>query len=270
MSNFITSDGIKLYYEEKGEGKPVVFIHGWTADHTVFNPQVEALSNEFKVVTYDLRGHGVSDRPDKGLTLKRYAMDLKELIEHLNLNDVIVAGWSMGSSIIFEYVKNFGVEHLSKVCVLDMTPKLINDDNWKLGLNHGTFTNKDTFDALTVMCDNWMDFAKGFAADALPYLNEEQLAPILEGLAKNSPHVMYAMWIAMSANDYRDVLENITVPTYIAYGDKSTLYSKDTAEYLNSKIPNSKVVAFENCTHFLIIENPGKLSEVIRELAAFN
>jgi len=184
MSNFITSDGIRLYYEEKGEGKPIVFIHGWTADHTVFNPQVEALSSEFKVVTYDLRGHGESDRPDKGLTLKRFATDLRELIEHLNLNDVIVVGWSMGSSIIFEYVRNFGVEYLSKVCILDMTPKLINDDSWKLGLNHGTFTTKDTFDALTVMCNNWMDFAKEFAADALPYLNEEQLIPIFEDLKK--------------------------------------------------------------------------------------
>ena len=270
MSNFITSDGIRLYYEEKGEGKPIVFIHGWTADHTVFNPQVEALSSEFKVVTYDLRGHGESDRPDKGLTLKRFATDLRELIEHLNLNDVIVVGWSMGSSIIFEYVRNFGVEYLSKVCILDMTPKLINDDEWKLGLNHGTFTTKDTFDALTVMCNNWMDFAKEFAADALPYLNEEQLIPIFEGLEKNSPHVMYSMWIAMSANDYRDVLENITVPTYIVYGEKSTLYSKETAEYINSKIPNSKVVPFENCTHFLVIENPEKLSKVVKELSTFN
>jgi len=81
---------------------------------------------------------------------------------------------------------------------------------------------------------------------------------------------MYSMWIAMSANDYRDVLENITVPTYIVYGEKSTLYSKETAEYMNSKIPNSKVVPFENCTHFLVIENPEKLSKVVKELSTFN
>ena len=70
------------------------------------------------------------------------------------------------------------------------------------------------------------------------------------------------------SNDYRDVLEKITVPTFIIYGQQSTLYSKDTAEYLNSKIQNSKIVPFENCTHMLVLENPKKLSETIAELAS--
>lgn len=268
MSKFTTSDGIKLYYEVNGEGKPIVFIHGWSADHTSFKPHVEELSKDFKVITYDLRGHGASDRPDKGLTLNRFAIDLEELMEYLNLKDVTVVGWSMGSSIIFDYVRTFGVSRLSSVCIVDMTPKLINDDEWKLGLYHGRFTVDDTFKALTTMCNNWMDFAKPFIKKAIPYLNEEQLKPIYEAASTNTPHIMYSMWIAMSANDYRDVLGNITVPTFIIYGEKSTLYSNETARYLNSKIPNSKIVAFKNCTHFLVLENPQKLVEIVKEAAS--
>lgn len=267
MSMFKTSDGVNLYYDVAGEGKPILFIHGWSADHTSFDPQVKNLSSKFKVVTYDLRGHGASDRPEKGLTMNRFAIDLEELMEHLNLEDVVLVGWSMGSSIIFEYVRTYGVSRLSSVAIVDMTPKLINDDEWKMGLYHGKFTVEDTFKVLTTMCNNWMDFGEDFTKKVVPYLTDEQLEPVFEALSTNTPHVMYSMWIAMSANDYRDVLKDITVPTSIIYGEKSTLYSEETAKYLNKNIPNSKLVPFENCTHFLVVENPDKLSETVEELA---
>lgn len=268
MTKFTTSDGINLSYEVKGEGKPIVFIHGWTADRTAFDYQMEILSKDFKVVTYDLRGHGQSDRPEKGLTMNRFAVDLEELMEHLNLQDVSVVGWSMGSSIIFDYIRTYGISRLASVGIVDMTPKLINDDEWKLGLYHGNFTVEDTFEALTTMCNNWMDFAAPFVKTAVPYLDDAELKPIYENMERNTSHIMYSMWIAMSANDYRDMLGEITVPTYIIYGEKSTLYSEDTAKFLNSKIPNSKLVAFENCTHFLVAENPKKLTEVVAEIAS--
>ena len=268
MAILKTSDGMNLYYEEKGNGKPIVFIHGWTADHTTFDQQVKDLSEKFRVITYSLRGHGASDRVDYGLTLNRFAIDLEELMAHLELKDVTLVGWSMGSSIIFDYVRTFGVSRLSSVCIVDMTPKLINDNEWKLGLNHGTFTVEDTFNALTIMCNNWMDFAKDFVQSAVPYLQGEQLEPIYDAMRKNSPHVMYGMWVAMSANDYRDVLEKITVPTYIIYGEKSTLYSSETADYMKSKISNAKIIPFENCTHFLVAENPKKFTESVLEAAS--
>ncbi|MBP1927190.1 pimeloyl-ACP methyl ester carboxylesterase [Sedimentibacter acidaminivorans] len=99
----------------------------------------------------------------------------------------------------------------------------------------------------------------------MPYLRGEELEPVYDAMSKNSPHVMYSMWIAMSANDYRDVLDKITVPTYIIYGKSSTLYSQETAYYMESKIPNAKIIPFENCTHFLVAENPKKFSESVLE-----
>lgn len=110
-----------------------------------------------------------------------------------------------------------------------------------------------------------MDFAKNFIKRTIPYLNEEQLMPVYEATSKNSPHVMSEMCLAMSVNDYRDVLENIAVPPFITYGEKSTLYSSKTAEYLSWKIPNSKFIPFENCTHFLLVEDLKKLVEVVKE-----
>lgn len=93
---------------------------------------------------------------------------------------------------------------------------------------------------------------------------ESQLKFFLEN---NTPHVLSAMWHAMGVNDYRDVLPQMTVPTQIVYGENSTLYSKETAEYIVSEVPDARIVPFANCTHLLVAENPEKTTEVIRDIA---
>ncbi len=267
MPFFSTSDEVNLYYEVTGEGTPIVFIHGWTEDHSSFRIQQKKLSKEFKVITYDLRGHGISDRPEKGLTLDRFALDLKELIDYLDIDKVVLVGWSMGASVIFEYVNHFGLHKLSKICIVDMGPKAINSKDWDLGLYHGKYTIEDSLKDLTIMCNNWMEFAEKFIKSIAPYLDDRQLKISLDKMARNTPHIMYSMWLSISIKDYRDVLEKISIPTLIIYGEKSTLYSVDTAKYMSSNIPNSKVIIFENCTHLLVMENPIRFSKVIKEFA---
>lgn len=267
MAFFETSDGVKLFYQQKGEGNSIVFVHGWSGDHTIFEPSVNELSKRYKIVSYDLRGHGSSDRPEHGLTLKRFATDLEELMASLELNDVTLVGHSMGASTTFEYVKNYGVSRLKSVSIFDMTPKLLNDDEWKLGLYHGKYTKEDVNRDLTQMNEDYIKFAGPFAKSVLPYLTDEMLEQHLEMVKGNTPHVLAAMWHAMAVSDFRDVLPKITVPTQIIYGEKSTLYSKETAEYLHSQIPHSKVIPFEHCTHMLVAENPVKTTQVIEEMA---
>lgn len=268
MTFFKTSDGVNLYYEVKGEGNPIFLIHGWSQDHTGFAPQLEALSKKYKVVALDLRGHGKSDRPEHGLTLKRFATDVEELMENLQLENVTLVGHSMGASTTFEYIKDFGVSRLKSVSIFDMTPKLVNDSEWNLGLYHGKYFIQDALNDLTQINDNLIDFARPFFKITAPYLSDELIEEQLEFFKSNTPHVLSAMWHAMAVNDYRNMLEKITVPTQIVYGEKSTLYSKETAEYLQSKIPNAKVVPFENCTHLLVAENPDKTTEVIDQIAS--
>lgn len=263
MANFTSSDGIQIYYNVAGQGKPIVLVHGWSQDSSVFAPQVEELSKRYQVISYDHRGHGKSERPEFGLTLKRLSIDLKELMEHLSLEDVCLAGWSMGASTTFEYVKNFGVERLSSIVLFDMTPKLLSDSEWKMGLWHGEYELKHALDDLTTIYDNFETFADTFLRRAVPYFTEEMMVPTMEAVMTNTPHVMAALWHAMAYNDYRPYLSKMTVPTTIAHGASSTLYSAETAAYLKAQIPNAQVVAFENCTHMLVIENPEKATEVI-------
>lgn len=268
MVLFEASDGVKLFYKQQGEGNTIVLVHGWSADHTAFDQSFDELSKNYQVISVDLRGHGSSDRPEKGLSLKRFATDLEELMEHLNLQDVTLVGHSMGGSTIFEYVRYFGVHRLKSVSIFDMTPKLVNEGDWNFGLYHGKYTREDSLNDLTVINEDFSEFAKPFFKIAVPYLTDDLMNEQLElVINNNTPHILSAMWHAMAVADFRDVLPNITVPTQIVYGEKSTLYSKETADYLASKIPQAKVVPFENCTHLLVVENPAKTTEVIEEIA---
>ncbi|RLL41105.1 alpha/beta hydrolase [Oceanobacillus piezotolerans] len=270
MAFFETSDGVKLYYQEKGEGNPIVFIHGWGMDHTSFEPTFEALSESYRVVSYDLRGFGSSEKAQVGYTLNRFAQDLEELMGFLDLNNVTLAGHSMGTSIIFDYVRTFGNSRLKSVTLLDMTPKLVNDESWNLGLFHGKYQLEDAHHDLTRIFNNMEEFCGSFMRISIPYITEEMFEELMEGMKLNSPFVLAGMWHAMAVNDYRDVLEKITVPAQIIYGEKSTLYSKETAEYLHQHIANSEVIPFENCTHMLVSENPAKLTEVMNEIASLS
>lgn len=267
MPFFITDDNVKLYYDDRGAGKPVILIHGWSCSRHHFKKQVPELKKNYRVITYDLRGHGDSDAPEKGLTLPRFANDLKQLIEHLELKDVSLVGWSMGTSIIFEYVKQYGCENLGKLCLIDMTPKLITDDEWKIGL-YGDFDLAANLDVLNTLTSNWDEFSQVFIPGVFSKKgckNEEDLNWMLQEVKKNTIHVLVNMWIAMAVSDYREVLPNISVPCLITYGEESCLYLAENSKYMNDKISNSTLDAFPGCGHALFFEDPDKFNKDLVE-----
>lgn len=258
-----TRENVKIYYEEKGQGEPIIFIHGWSGNSEFFKPQLEELSKTNRVIIYDLKGHGDSDIVNGGLTLESFAQDLDDLIEILEVENPSLIGWSMGAMIIFEYIKQFGTDNIAKIGILDMTPKLVNDKTWSYGLNHGIFIEEDQKDALSLLFDDYALFLREFIKYAIPYLLEDELVEVFEESEKNNPLVLAAMWHSMGINDYRSLLHKIDVETLIIYGGKSTLYNKDTSDYMAGIIDGAKVVEFEDATHFLVVEEQARLTREI-------
>ena len=93
-------DGMRLYYEVAGTGRPVLLIHGLGSCTLDWEPQVSALSRQFQVIAADLRGHGRSDQPWQGNDMDSYADDLAELVMKLDLKDAIHVGHSTGGAIV--------------------------------------------------------------------------------------------------------------------------------------------------------------------------
>lgn len=104
----IETNGVETYYERHGEGPPIVFVHGAGLDHRMWRPQVEALSDRFEVITYDVRLHGETPGGDRsGYTVELFAEDLHELVTGLDLDDPVICGLSMGGMIAHQYAATY-------------------------------------------------------------------------------------------------------------------------------------------------------------------
>ena len=253
MPYFATDDHCNLYYEEKGEGDAVVFIHGWSCNRNFYKKQLPEFQSRYKVLSYDLRGHGDSDRTEYGLTIPHFARDLKELIDYKGYENVTLIGWSMGVYIIFDYIKQFGSDNLSKIVLLDMTSKMVTDDKWSYGL-FGNYPLSDAVDYLESITVNWNDVAAGFVPTMFDdnYTNKDEIAWILSEAEKNTPHVMVNMWLSLIQQDYRDMLSSIDVPTLITYGTSKSLYEPECSEYIKDNIPGAKILPLHggHISHF--------------------
>lgn len=95
---------LDIYYNEAGQGAPILFVHGLGIDSRIFDNQTDFYKNNFRVTRYDLRGHGKSSAPDTGYSYAHFADDLKGLIKHLDLKDFHLVGLSMGGAIAARYV----------------------------------------------------------------------------------------------------------------------------------------------------------------------
>lgn len=286
MPFFITEDHVKLYYEDRGKGKPVILIHGLTAGRRHFRKQIPVLSGNYRVIACDLRGHGDSDRPKDGLTLPRLAKDVRELIASLDLQDVTLVGWSLGGHVIFEYVKQFKGRNLHKIAMIDMAPKVMKADDWAFGMRglsgkFGDFTHADNLLLMSIMSDHWEQYSALLIprlfnrAHVAPGVNiftdadfpwKEDLPWLYEEARRNTPHVVLFLWISMMMQDYRPQLAEIDVPCLLAWGKESNYYGEDNYTYMKAALvrsPEVSVVPFDGCGHALHIQNPERFNQIL-------
>src|SRR5690554_6175985 len=113
------STPVELYYEDQGSGQPVVLIHGYPLNGHSWERQVrELLATGYRVITYDRRGFGQSSKVGAGYDYDTFASDLKIVLETLDLTDVVLVGFSMGTGELARYVSRFGHERVAKLAFL--------------------------------------------------------------------------------------------------------------------------------------------------------
>ena len=116
---------IELYYEDHGSGQPVVLIHGYPLDGSSWEKQTAVLLDAGKrVITYDRRGFGKSDRPTSGHDYDTYAADLSGLVSALDLQDAVLVGFSMGTGEVARYISRYGSHRVAKAVFIGCTPAL--------------------------------------------------------------------------------------------------------------------------------------------------
>ncbi|WP_446899134.1 alpha/beta fold hydrolase [Clostridium sp. LBM24168] len=267
MPFFTTNDECKLHYEDVGSGKPLVLIHGWAQSAAIFRRNIPEFSKYYRVISVDVRGHGESGKPAYGYRLSRFAKDIYELMNYLNLKDVNLLGWSMGCSIIWSYWDLFRSERLSKLILVDEPAWLMKTEDYDIGAS--------TFDELIAMCNNikkdQLGFTKQFIDETLTIKDSEkdenypkELKSIIdENLkipAEYSSRLAFIHWLI----DWRDIMPTITIPTLLISGRKSFINWRSVV-WNKERIPNSKLEFFEDRGHFMFFEDAEKFNKIVRQ-----
>ena len=270
MSFFTLKDGQKLYYEDKGQGsETLVMLHGWSSSHDIYVQPVESLQKQARCIIYDHRGHGKSKEANSGNpTLETLASDLNEIIHGLSLSNITLLGWSMGAAVVMNNVRLYGCDDLKRIILCDMTPKQLNDEEWKLGLYQGKYTKED------MKREEGKDFYslyKEFVIATVPKYKKVPgfllKKPLKEILANCDESVLKSLAVSMKSQDNRQAVEQITVPVTYFYADPGSLFSPKLASWYKDHVHTQyDAVRFPDSTHMLISDYPEKFAEEVSKV----
>jgi len=264
MGFFTTDDGVKLHYETAGSGeKTIVYVHGYTDSCVPFISMSGELQKRYRVASFDHRAHGQSEIPKDGYTIERLAKDFKNFLDFLGIPKVIAIGYSMGSQALWSYIRQFGDSRFEKVIFSVMSPKLLTDDEYKLGLIGGC----DATQALNIITMANRSFEEYCLRSLREDMPEDEKTMIREKArelaATHDGGAMVRLLAAMFENDYWDVLPNISVASLIIAGEND-IYPTATHETSASLIPNSRLSIIKGCGHMVMFEKPDEyFSEIL-------
>lgn len=258
------NEPVKIYYEDYGKGKPVVFIHGWPLSGSMWEYQLTQLPQHgLRCIAYDRRGFGKSDWPFDGYDYNSLAGDLKSLLEELDLNEVTLVGFSMGGGEIAKYFSLYGGARVAKVVMVSaVVPYMLKTEDNPDGVPQEEFDKMSK--AMIADRPAFMEnFNKDFFGASL--VNHPVSAPFL---ANSLTKVMDASPIAtlqcaksFSSTDFRKDVIKINVPTLIIHGDEDkTVPIKATGEKTAQMISGAKYIVYEGAPHGLWFTDKEKLN----------
>jgi pimeloyl-ACP methyl ester carboxylesterase len=258
-------DGAVVRYEERGSGRPLMLLHGVCMSSAFFREQLDALSAGHRVIAVDFRGHGQSPACDHGHTVAQYARDVHHLIEQLALDDVVLVGWSMGSIVTWQYLRQFGLHRLAAQVVVSQGPSDLKRDDWPLGmLELGELA--ELCDAIQEdMAAAFADFAPAMFADAL---DEASRAWVLHEIMRCRPTTATAILLSQTLPDARAVLRDLALPTLLVWGRDEKLMPVAAGEWIRDHVPASRLVVFERSGHCPMLEEPERFNELVSEFIA--
>ena len=249
-------DGELLDITTRGQGTPIVLLHGWSASHAAWAPLVESLSQHHRVIRPDARGHGqhrISTPQPPDLT--RLARDVLNILDALDIGQAVVAGHSMGALTLWRFIGDYGTARLSRLCFIDQSPKLMTDAQWANGI-YGDFDAARSARFLTELQADPVEsimrlVANGLNAKALASYqrNSTGWRVLRQELAKLDAAPLIAIWQSLVTADLRDVLPRIDRPTLLAYGSASNFYTEATARYVAQHTPGATLRFYEGADH---------------------
>lgn len=258
---------IKLHYTDRGTGQPVVLIHGYPLSGASWEKQEQALLDAgYRVITYDRRGFGQSSQPSVGYDYDTFTDDLDKVLTTLELTDVVLVGFSMGTGEVARYLSRFGSDRVAKAVFLgSLEPFLLQADDNPEGVPQEVFdglseaATQDRYAFFTSFFENFFNTAD--------YLGNRLSAEALranEQLAYNaSPFASVAAqptWLT----DFREDIPKIDVPTLIVHGTADNILPIDaTGRRFAKALPKAEYHEIEGAPHGLLWTHFAEVNELL-------
>ncbi|MFD0327481.1 alpha/beta fold hydrolase [Streptacidiphilus monticola] len=262
---------IELYFEDHGTGQPVVLIHGYPNGHSWEKQEHVLLEAGYRVITYDRRGFGQSSQPTTGYDYDTFAADLDTLLTHLDLNDVVLVGFSMGTGEVTRYLGSYGSARVAKAVLMGAVPPFLlkTDDNPE-GVDQSVFDGiKAAVVADRPAC--FKDFLDNFYnVDVLggTRISEQAWNASFNVAVAASAYASYACvdtWLT----DFRADLPKIDVPTLLIHGDADRILPYEaTAKRLPGLIKDLEFVTVEGGPHNIAWTHPDVVNPALLQFLA--
>ncbi len=248
---FFSHNDSEIYYEVAGSGDAILFTHGASWDHAQWQPQVEELSNDYKTIVWDVRGHGKSTLPDRKVDSEEFSSDLIALLQHLGIKQAHLCGLSMGGHISLQTAIRYP-SYVQSLLLIG-TP-FTNTYNWfeKLAIPLNRLSSR--FIPMSLMASIQAKTLSTFNKNNADYIKKSVLS---------IPHKQWVrIWDAVSRMESKEDLHKVSCPTLILQGDHDTMTARQQKEMAN-KIPQATLVYIENAHHATNLDNPVQVNKQI-------
>jgi 2-hydroxy-6-oxonona-2,4-dienedioate hydrolase/2-succinyl-6-hydroxy-2,4-cyclohexadiene-1-carboxylate synthase len=260
------ANGVELHYQQSGQGPDIVMVHGMTGNLAIWHLEiVPALMADYRITTYDLRGHGYSQVPPTGYTTEDHANDLKNLLDTLGIERADIVGHSFGADIALHFAILYP-ERVKRLVLVEpgipaMTPMRERPDweGWKY------WRDKLALGGVSVPEEKWYDVEYLVRAS----VQVPMLFGFRKGRARRAGPLVRLMETTTAAPDYckvgsmtLDRIAQIRHPTLVLYGEESVFL--DTFEYLKENLVNSVCFLMSDSEHFGPVERPELLLQHLR------
>ncbi|MCC9205981.1 alpha/beta fold hydrolase [Arthrobacter sp. zg-Y769] len=269
------SAAIHLYYEDQGAGQPVVLVHGYPLDGHSWERQTrELLAAGYRVITYDRRGFGQSSKVGSGYDYNTFAADLNTLLETLDLRDVILMGFSMGTGELARYVSRHGSDRIAKLAFLaSLEPYLVARDDNPDGVPQEVFdgieatAREDRYAWFTNFYSDFYNLDENLGSR----ISQEAVTASWNTATQSAPVAAYAVvptWI----EDFRadvDAVRESGRPVLILHGTADKILPIDaTARRFRKLVPDAEYVEIDGAPHGLLWTHAAEVNKALLEFVA--
>jgi pimeloyl-ACP methyl ester carboxylesterase len=259
-----TVGGLSVITKGSHKNRAIIFLHGFPYDNTMWHNQIEAFSEDFYCISYDIRGLGNSCVGDGQFTMELFVDDLEMIMNELRVEKPIICGFSMGGYITLRAIERME----EKFGALILCDTVSNADSDEAKLNRSDAIRRINAQGIS-------SFSKAFIARCFSEAFKKEHKDIVEkrilkSRKFNSIGIKGALLAMMTRNDTTEYLNSIKLPTLLLCGELDEITPPQKMQAMAQKIPKSKFVLIKDAAHMSVIENPEDCNEAIFDFLSQN